>query len=103
VRSVALKFGWLAVVLLVLFAPLRLCATSFAGELLAVQETGQYGGNATNVAYAYDQLGRVVLEAQGVAINGTVSANGTNLPAGISGGFVNQYAYDHAAALVRSP
>ncbi len=67
-----------------------------AGELLAVQETGQYGGNATNVAYAYDQLGRVVLEAQGVAINGTVSANGTNLPAGISGGFVNQYAYDTA-------
>ncbi len=27
VRSVALKFGWLAVALLVLFAPLRLCAS----------------------------------------------------------------------------
>ncbi|HTB63777.1 MAG TPA: hypothetical protein VK737_09320 [Opitutales bacterium] len=34
----------------------------------------------------------VVLEAQGVAINGTVAANGTNLPSGVSGGFVNQYA-----------
>jgi len=68
-----------------------------AGRLLAVKES-LLDANLTmsNIAYAYDSMGRVVKEAQGVTINGTVSANGTNLPNGVSGGFVNSYTYDAA-------
>jgi len=71
------------------------------GNLLAVKSTMLFASGGvpnTNVAYAYDNLNRQVLEIQGPAISNisSVSANGTNVPSGVSGGFVNSYTYDAA-------
>ncbi len=73
-----------------------------AGELIAVAENYANNSTVSNVAYAYDGLGRMLAENEGAVFNGTFSANtfGSllgNLSSNLSNGFTNTYTYDAAS------